>query len=92
MKNGLFKLNWVNVKSAIVYGLVSMAFAAIVTFGEAIKAHGSIFGLDWHNIIDTTAMAVLGAFVTLTSVIKNLLTTEKGNFLGAVKVIPEQKK
>lgn len=91
MNYGLLKISWVNIQSAVVYGVVSMFFAAIITVGNAIKDHGSIFGLDWHNIIDTTAMVVLSIFVALTSVIKNLLTTEKGNFLGSIKVIPDTK-
>lgn len=92
MKKGLFTLNWANIKSAIVYGLMAMFFAAIINFTDSVKDNGSIFGLDWHNIIDTTAMAVLGSFVSLVSVLKNLLTTDQGNFLGFVKVIPETKK
>lgn len=87
----MLKLNWTNIKSAVVYGLVSMAFAAVVTIAESIFSHGSIFGLDWHHLIDTGAMAALGVFVSVTSVIKNLLTDDKGRFLGAVTVIPDKK-
>lgn len=91
MKNGLFKLDWANIKSAIIYGLVAMAVVFVLSVAESIINAGSIFGVDWSNVVDQGAIKTLGVFVTLVSVVKNLLTTDKGNFLGAVEVIPEKK-
>ena len=76
--NGIGAISWVNVKSAIVYGLV-----AVILF---IIAKGSIFGLDWRVITDVGIMAILTSFV------KNFLTTNEGNFAGVVKVVDEPSK
>lgn len=88
MNNGLFKINFVNVKSAFVYGVVAMFLGALLAVASYIYEAGTIFGLDWKVVIDKGVMAALGTFVATVSIIKNLLTTDKGNFLGAVKVIP----
>lgn len=37
---------------------------------------GDVFTLDWHVLVNTAVMAGLG------SLLKNLLTTDEGNFLG----------
>ncbi len=71
--NGIGIISWINVKSALVYGLLAMVIAII--------AHKSIFGLDWYMLIDVAVMGVLTSFV------KNFLTTNDGNFVGVVKVI-----
>lgn len=88
MKNGLFSLTWSNIKSAIVYGLLTMGLAFVLSIAESVLKAGSIFGLNWHHIVDSGVMTSLGIFVTSVSVVKNLLTTSKGNFLGLVKVVP----
>lgn len=84
MKNGIFKLEDSNVKSAVVYGLLWGLLAVLLKVQEA----GSIFNLDWKALIDTGVFALIGAGISL---LKNLFTTNKGNFLGVVKVIPETK-
>jgi hypothetical protein len=78
MKNGLLKLSKENLQSAIVYGLLSIALLII--------SKGTVFGLDWKVLLDVGILGIL------TSLVKNLLTTEKGNFIGTVKVIPEIEK
>jgi hypothetical protein len=78
MKNGLLKLNKTNVYSALVYGFVAVALVVI--------SQGTVFGLNWKALVDVGIVGVL------TSLVKNLLTTEKGNFLGSVKVIPDIEK
>lgn len=90
MKNGLFKIDWVNVKSAIIYGLLAMALGAVLAVANYIIDAGTIFGLDWHLVIDKGAMAALGVFVAVVSIVKNLFTTDKGNFLGAIEVVPNK--
>lgn len=75
MSNGIGKLSLANVKSAFVYGVVSVALAII--------ANQTIFGLDWHVLLDVGIMAILTSFV------KNLLTTDEGNFVGITKVVDE---
>lgn len=71
--NGIGVISWINVKSALVYGLLAVLMAII--------ANKSIFGLDWRILVDTAVMGVLTSFV------KNFLTTNDGNFVGVVKVI-----
>lgn len=82
MKNGIFKLDWANIKSALVYGLLWALLAMAIDIEKA----GSIFNIDWKMIVDGGAIAFIAAVVSL---LKNLLTTNQGNFLGVVKVIPE---
>ncbi len=83
MQNGLFTLSWVNVKSAIVYGLL---WALLVVLVEVQQA-GTIFGLDWKTIADAGVLGFIAVIVTL---LKNFFTTKEGNFLGLVKVVPPQ--
>lgn len=85
MKNGILKLNWENVKSALVYGLMWGILAIIIQ----IKEIGSIFNLDWYMLANVFVMALIGFVIPI---IKNLFTTKSGNFLGVIKVIPSTKK
>lgn len=78
MESGLLKLNMANVYSALVYGFIMLGFYVI--------SQGSVFGLDWRALVDVTVMGIIG------SLIKNLGTTNDGNFLGVIPVIPETKK
>lgn len=73
----MLKLDWSNVKSALVYSVLAVALYII--------SKGSVFGLDWKIMVD---VAVLGL---LTSLTKNLLTTDNGKFLGVTTVIPDKK-
>lgn len=91
MENGLFKIEGEQVKAAIVYGVVAMVCGAVLAVGNYVLDAGTIFGLDWKMIVDKGALAALGAFVTAVTFIASLLTTKKGNFLGAVKVVPDKK-
>lgn len=90
MKNGLFKLEWANIKSAIVYGLITALLVFILSVLEGIKDHGSIFGVDWKNVIDTGIIATIGLVISIVSIVKNLLTTNQGKFLGITTVIPNK--
>jgi glycyl-tRNA synthetase alpha subunit len=74
MQNGIGKLSLENIYSALVYGVVAVALYII--------AQGTVFGLDWRMLVDIGALGILSSFV------KNLMTTDKGNFVGVVKVIP----
>lgn len=87
MKNGLLKLDWENWKSAVVYGLLAMVLGGVFAVGKYIFDAGTIFGLDWKIIIDKGAMASLGMFIATVSILKNLLTTSQGKFLGVTKVV-----
>jgi len=71
MNNGILKLDVNNVKSAVVYGVVAIALVII--------SQGTIFGLDWKQLADVGVVAVL------TSLVKNLFTTNDGNFAGIIK-------
>ena len=79
--NTLFQVSWTNVKSALIYALL---IAIVEGIGFIISA-GSVFSVEWHGLVNAM---VLPALVFIVSIIKNFLTTAKGNFVGVVKVIP----
>lgn len=81
MNNGIGALSKENIKSALVYGLLFGIFAIL----DGIITTGSIFNIDWKLLVNSGIIAGLGTTVSL---IKNLLTTNKGNFVGTIKVIP----
>ena len=80
----MLKLNWINVKSALVYGLL---WGLLAVFIE-IKEIGDVFKLNWQDLLNVFVMAGLAIVITL---VKNILTTDSGNFVGAIKVIPDNK-
>jgi hypothetical protein len=82
MENGIGKLDWANIKSALVYGLLWGVLAIVIYMIQI----GDIYALNYRDLSNAGVYGVLGSLV---SVLKNLLTTDKGNFVGAVKVIPE---
>ncbi len=84
MENGILKLDWVKVKSSLVYGAFWGLLAILLEINDA----GSIFNLDLKALADAGVMAFIASTITLT---KNMLTTKKGNFLGLIKVVPESK-
>ncbi len=82
--NGILKLDWTNVKSALVYGVLS-AFLAIALYINEVH---SVFLIDWKALVNA---GVFGGLTAVISLIKNLLTTNSGNFLGIINVIPDTK-
>lgn len=84
MKNGLFKLEMENIKSSLVYGLLWGLLAIVVYMVQV----GDVFALNWREVLNAGIFGFLGIAVSL---IKNLLTTAEGNFMGVTKVIPEIK-
>lgn len=86
----MFKINWVNIQSALVYGFLSAILGGLFSVLNYIIDAGTIYGLDWKAVLDKGAMASLGIFVTMISIVKNLLTTDKGNFAGVIEVIPNK--
>jgi len=80
----IFTIGWVNIKSALIYGLVT----GVVAVGLYTIGQGDVFSLQIKPIANVFTFAFLGVFVSL---LKNLLTTKGGNFAGVVKVIPEVK-
>lgn len=79
MQTGLFKFSWADFKSALIYGALWGGLTVAIKITEI----GSIFDLNWKELIDIFAMTGLAIAITL---VKNLLTTKDGNFLGAVRV------
>lgn len=84
MNNEIFTLNITQVKSAIVSGVLT----AILGAAGYIIGVGDVFAIDVHALTNVTALAFL---TTVVSLVKSLLTTSQGNFIGAVKVITETK-
>lgn len=72
-------MNWINIKSALVMGGIAGVIASI---GYVLKV-GDLFALDVHSLVNCFALAAL---TSVSSFITNLLTTQSGNFLGAVKL------
>lgn len=81
MSSGFLQLDWANVKSAIVYGILT----ALLSMALYAVSVGDVFALNSHAL---TNAGVFGGLSVLISLFKNLLTDNGGNFLGAVKVIP----
>lgn len=88
--NGLFTLTKANVKSAVVYGLLTLGISFVLAFAQGVLQAGSIFGLDWKGIVDSSVIATIPVLITLVSLAKNLLTDNQGKFLGQTEVIPDK--
>ncbi len=88
---GLFKLTKENIKSAFVYGFLTWIATFILAVIESIREAGTFLGLNWTAIIDSSAVATLPAIIVVVSMVKNLLTTSEGKFLGVTEVIPDKK-
>lgn len=81
MQNGLFKLSLDNVKSGFVYGVLWALLSVLIQIQQA----GTLIGLNWKSIGDAAGLGFIAVIITL---LKNLFTTNKGNFLGVVSVVP----
>jgi len=75
----LFRISWSNIKSAFIYALLILIIEILVY----IIGVGSVFKIEWKSLIDA---GLLPMFIFAVSILKNFLTTSKGNFLGFVKV------
>lgn len=83
--NGIGTLSWSNIKSAVIYGVLMAVVTFVLVVVNSIITHGSIYGLDWPNVIDQGVLAVLAVLAAGASLLKNLLTDNQGNFLGVTK-------
>lgn len=75
----LNNMNFEMLKSA----LVSAVLMALVQVAGYIIGIGNIFAIDWKVMAN---MGVIALLTGLVSVVKNLLTTDNGNFAGIIKV------
>jgi hypothetical protein len=91
MKGGLFKIDAANVKSAVVYGIMTLVAIFLLSIFQNILDVGSIFGLDWKTIVDSAVVATIPSLIIGVSLMKNFLTNKKGEFLGVTEVIPDKK-
>lgn len=82
------KISWVNIKSALVYGVLTAIVFAILAMAGYVLQIGDIFGIDWKALVNTGVIAFITGIVMGVSIIKNLLTTDDGKFMDTVKVIP----
>lgn len=71
INSGLFKLNWIDVKSALVSGVIT----GILAIAGYIIGVGDVFAIDVHAMVNVGALALLTSVV---SIIKSLLTTSTG--------------
>ena len=72
-------MNWTNIKSALVSSFLT-GVAAMLMY---ILGVGTIFGIDFQNLVTVGVLATIPGIVSL---IKQLTTTDRGNFIGAVKI------
>jgi len=79
MNSGIFELNWANVKSALVLG----GLTAIIAGASYVTGIGNFWAVDGHALVNAIGMSFL---VAILSTIQSLLTTSKGNFVGAVNI------
>ena len=77
--SNILNINWQDIKSALVSTLL-MGILAVLVY---ILGVGDIFALDIKSLLNCGVMAIAAGLV---SVIKSLLTTENGNFIGAVNI------
>lgn len=79
----MFKINWANIKSALVYVFLTASLSVLVY----IIGVGDVFLISLKSLINIGVMSISTGLI---SVIKSLLTTDEGKFLGVVSVIPEK--
>ena len=79
MNSPTFTLNWLDIKNALVYGVLT---AIVVVIIEILNAR-TIFGLDWKMIANDGVIALLGVFV---SALKSFLTNSNGVIAG-IKIV-----
>ncbi len=77
--SGLFNLNWTDIKSAVVTVVLTAVLAGI---GYVIGI-GDVFSVDIHTLTNIVSLSLLTGVV---SIIKALLTTKSGNFVGSVSI------
>lgn len=75
----IFTINWLNVKSALVTGILT----AVLAIAVYLVSLGDVYKANTHDLVNVGSLALL---TTLISLIKSFLTTSDGKFLGAVKV------
>lgn len=80
----MFTLNKTNFKSAFIYVVLSAA-VQVTTY---VVTLGDVYTVNTRALVN---IGVLSFLMGITSLLKNLLTTDEGKFLGLVKVIPENK-
>ncbi len=77
--NGIGTLSWINVKSALVFGVI-VGIGAIIVYTFKV---GDIFKLDWHTLVNSFYFGFAGVFLSL---VKSLITTNSGS-VGGVQVV-----
>ncbi|MEK6886680.1 MAG: hypothetical protein AABW88_02500 [Nanoarchaeota archaeon] len=78
MNSGIGKLNWDNIKSALVFGVLS----ALLAIGTYVVGVGDIFSLDGKVLANVGAFGGLNVILSL---VKRLLTNNDSEFLGIIK-------
>lgn len=82
-ENKMFTIQWANIKSALVYVFLTASLSILVY----IIGVGDVFLISGKSLINIGVMSISTGLV---SVIKSLLTTNDGKFLGVVSVVPEK--
>lgn len=77
--NGIFSLDWANVKSAA----VTVVLWALVAVAGYIVGLGDIWKIDWHVMANIGALSLLSGFISL---VKNFLTSNSGSFAGVTQI------
>lgn len=82
--NGLFMIDWMNFKSALISGLIT----GVLGIAGYIIGVGDIFKLDVHTLLNVFS---LSALTTVVSILKSFLTTNAGNFVGTTNIAAAKK-
>lgn len=86
MKNGIFTLGWRDIGLGLIVAVASpLAIAIFAVLGAVVNAPSfdawSVdYGTLFHNLVNTSIVVSYGSFSGY--IIKNLLTTTDGKFLG----------
>lgn len=83
MSSNFSKLNWADVKSAIVYAVLT-ALAALIVY---LIGLGDVFLLTFKPVVNIFVLSLAAAIL---SVIKHALTTSDNKFIGAVDLTPKE--
>ena len=75
----IFRINLADFLRAVFLGIITAILVVLVE----IKNVGSIYGLDWKTLLND---GIISLIASIASIIQSLLTTEKGNLVGAIKI------
>lgn len=80
--SSFFTVNWAQIRSAC----VSIGLAVVLAVAVYIVGVGDIFAIEYKTLIN---IGVLAGLVGIIDLVKSLLTTKQGDFVGAVNIVKQ---